>query len=126
MRAPSVTPPVESEDFKARSHSEGNRLRIHMSGTADLRAKDALDAFLCSVDEEAVAVPVNEVVVDLHELAFMNSSCLKALVAWLSSVQERPTQQQYRIRFLRAPSAHWQTRSLGALAAFAAGIVQVE
>jgi hypothetical protein len=56
----------------------------------------------------------------------MNSSCLKALVTWLSNVQRRPATQQYKIRFLQEPAAHWQMRSLGALAAFAPGIVQVE
>jgi hypothetical protein len=118
--------PFDNTEFAAHSEREGSRLNVHLWGNADLRAKEALDALMVSIDQEATSAPVDEVVVNLRELVFMNSSCLKALVTWLSNVQRRPPTQQYKIRFLREPAAHWQVRSLGALAAFAPGIVQVE
>jgi hypothetical protein len=118
--------PIESTEFRATIQPQGNTLQLYMWGNADLRVKDALDDFLTKVDGQAKTGPVDEVVVDLRELLFMNSSCLKALVTWLSAVQRKPQPEQYKIRFLRQPDAHWQVRSLGALAAFAPGIVQVE
>jgi len=118
--------PIENTEFAVNRQRDGSSLRLQMMGNADLRAKQAVDELLVAVDQEATTGLIQEVVVDLRELLFMNSSCLKALVTWLSSVQARPAPQQYRIRFLREPSAHWQVRSLGALAAFAPGIVQVE
>ena len=125
MSAPAVTP-IEDAEFAARSELDGARLRLHLWGNADMRAKGPLDTFLGAVDTRAVADATEEVVVDLRELVFMNSSCLKAMVTWLGKVQERPPTQRYRVRFLKEPAAHWQVRSLHALVAFAPDIVQVE
>jgi len=51
---------------------------------------------------------------------------LKALVTWLSKVQERPIAEQYRVVFLKDPSAHWQARSLHALVTFAPSMIRIE
>jgi len=118
--------PIEDSEFIARGELDGARLRLHLWGNADMRAKDPLDKFLGAVDDRAVADAAEEVVVDLRELVFMNSSCLKAVVTWLGRVQDRPTAQRYRVRFLKEPAAHWQVRSLHALASFAPEIVRVE
>ena len=66
-----------------------------------------------------------EVVADFRELVFMNSSCLKEFVRWIAQVEERP-EEHYRIRFLSAPDAQWQSRSLQALRAFAPNLVTIE
>jgi hypothetical protein len=113
-------------EFEARSEIDGARVTLHLLGNADLLAKDRLAAFLGAADDEAVAAAVPEVVADLRELAFMNSSCLKTLVAWIGKVQDRPAPERYLIRFLKEPAAHWQTRSLDVLATLAPGIVHVE
>ena len=125
MSVPAVTPIVDNE-FMARSELDGARLRLHLWGNADMRAKEPLDRFLAAVDDRAVANATEEVVVDLRELVFMNSSCLKAVVTWLGRIQERATPQRYHVRFLKEPAAHWQVRSLHALVAFAPEIVRVE
>jgi hypothetical protein len=36
--------------------------------------------------------------VDIHELYFINSSCLKALISWIGALNELPVEQRYRIR----------------------------
>jgi hypothetical protein len=125
MSVPAVKP-IEDSEFVARSELDGTRMRLHLWGNADMRAKDPLDKFLGAVDDRAVADAAEEVVVDLRELVFMNSSCLKAVVTWLGRVQDRPSSKRYRVRFLKEPAAHWQVRSLHALAAFAPEIVRVE
>ena len=125
MSVPAVTPIVDNE-FVARSEVDGPRVRLHLWGNADMRAKDHLDRFLAAVDDRAVADATEEVVVDLRELVFMNSSCLKAVVTWLGRIQDRAAPQRYRVKFLKEPAAHWQVRSLHALAAFAPEIVRVE
>jgi hypothetical protein len=121
----SVTP-IASSEFNAGSEREEARLRVSLSGHADVGAKGALDGFVAEVDREASNGPVTEVVVDLRRLAFMNSSCLKTLVTWLNNVRQRPASAQYLVRFLQDRTAYWQERSLAALKAFAPAIVQVE
>jgi hypothetical protein len=113
-------------EFEAHSEIDGERFTLHLEGNADLRAKDRLAEFLGAADDEAVAAAFPEVFADLRALQFMNSSCLKTLVAWIGKVQNRPAPQRYLIRFLREPAALWQTRSLTVLATLAPEIVQLE
>jgi hypothetical protein len=68
---------------------------------------------------------IPEVQIDLRELEFMNSSCFKSFVSWISEVSEL-TSGHYRIRFLSNPSILWQHRSLHALSCFAAELVTIE
>jgi anti-anti-sigma factor len=118
--------PIEGADFNAATERGDARLCVRLCGHADVGAKRALDGFVAEVDRAASADRVEEVVVDLRRLDFMNSSCLKTFVTWLKSVRQRPAAEQYPIRFLRDQNAHWQERSLDALKAFAPGIVTVE
>src|SRR5262245_9803906 len=100
MSVPAVKP-IEDPEFVARGELDGARRRLHLWGKADMRANDPLDKCLGAVDDRALADAAEEVVVDLRELVFMNSSCLKAVVTWLGRVQDRPTAQRYRVRFLK-------------------------
>jgi hypothetical protein len=64
--------------------------------------------------------------VDVRRLEFMNSSCLASFVWWISTVQEQPAEDRYRIVFLSSPTVYWQRRSLGALATLADDIISVQ
>jgi hypothetical protein len=123
--APGIEP-IKDDEFGARGLLEGRRVHLHLWGNADLRVKDRLDTFLRQADKLSVEAAVQEVVVDFLRLDFMNSSCLKALVTWLGKVQERPIAEQYGVVFLKNPAAHWQSRSLHALATFAPSMIRIE
>jgi hypothetical protein len=123
---PLSVPAVQDDEFRAHATLEGKRLELHLWGNADLRVKDKLDGFLAAADTQAMLHELPEVIADLRQLAFMNSSCIKALVTWLSGVQERSPAEQYRIRFLRDPDARWQSRSLQFLVAFAPKLITIE
>ena len=123
---PAAVTRIDVNEFKAASEREDERLCVRLRGHADVAAKPVLDGFVAEVDRQASADWVEEVVVDLRRLDFMNSSCLKTLVTWLNNVRQRPADEQYPIRFLRDQNAYWQERSLDALKAFAPGIVKVE
>ena len=119
-------PPVRDIDFTAEANADGRILAVKLAGNADLNVKAPLDKFLSSVHDEAQRRRVDEVSVDLRRLEFMNSSCLKSFVWWISTVQEQPSNAQYRITFLSSPSMYWQRRSLNALACLAAELVSVQ
>ena len=97
-----------------------------LAGTADLNVKTQLDRFIASVHEEALRVSAEEVMVDLRQLEFMNSSCLKTFVWWITVVQDLAPGTGYRITFLSNPSMYWQRRSLHALACLATNLVSVQ
>ena len=119
-----VIPGIKDAEFEATASTDGKTLVMRLWGNADLRVNGPLGPFLDLVDDEAQRSHMGEVVADFRELVFMNSSCLKEFVRWIAQVDERA--QRYRIRFLSAPDAQWQARSLQALRAFAPNLVTIE
>ena len=100
------------------------RLRLTLAGTADVRAIEPLGRLLPKIYDHSAAGSIDDVTVDVLTLEFMNSSCFKAFVAWITSVQER--EGAYRITFVSNPKFYWQRRSLHALLCFAADLVSLE
>jgi hypothetical protein len=118
--------PVEqAAELRARLTHEEGTLVAKLSGTADLRVTDSVEAILTRVHQKAMELGIPEVKMDLRELEFMNSSCFKSFVSWISEVSDLST-GQYRIRFLSNPRILWQRRSLHALSCFAAELVTIE
>ena len=118
--------PIQAPELEATVTVEDGGLLVSLAGTADLRVTDAVETLLAGVHQRATAGAVREVRVDLRSLEFMNSSCFKSFVTWISQVQDLPEPEQYRIRFLSSPAILWQRRSLNALSCFAAQLVTIE
>jgi hypothetical protein len=117
---------VHDVDFTADAQRHARGLTVVLTGNADLNVKSALDGFISAAHDEARRVRAEEVVVDVRGLEFMNSSCLKSLVWWISNVQDQTPEAQYRIVFLSSPALYWQRRSLNALACLASDLVSVQ
>jgi hypothetical protein len=94
-------------------------------GSAEASSVDQLEQQLAEVHRSAVAGQTRSVVVDLRDLEFASSSCLKAIATWLHLIDQL-AEQRYSVRFRSNPAYSWQRRSLGALAAFAPDIVEIE
>lgn len=119
-------PAVSTADFQANALHDAAGVSVRLTGNADVRVMAPLDAMLRTLSAELERLSVPEVVVDLRNLQFMNSSCFKSFVTWLGQVQELEPEKQYRIRFLSDANKHWQKRSLSALSCFAVDLVKIE
>jgi hypothetical protein len=119
-------PPVTSKIFQATATQEGTVATLKLRGTADASVLPYVDKAVTTMREQARLLDVSEVAVDMRDLEFMNSSCFKCLITWLSDLLEQPADQRYKIRFLSDPSKHWQHRSLRALSCFAVDLVTIE
>lgn len=117
---------VASKAFRATATHEGAVATLKLLGTADANEHAHVQQATTAMREQARALAVTEVAVDMRELEFMNSSCFKCLITWLSDLLEQPVDQRYRIRFLSNPARHWQLRSLRALSCFAVDLVSIE
>ena len=117
---------VQESDFSAEASVQERHMDVALSGTADFMVKGHLDRFLRSLQAEVQRRALTEVSVDVRRLEFMNSSCLASFVWWISTVQEQPAEDRYRIVFLSSPTVYWQRRSLGALATLADDIISVQ
>jgi hypothetical protein len=114
------------DGFVLRPNQVGNDLYLEFSGCADNEAQPVLPGYFKLLHAEAQRSGVTLVVVDIHALYFINSSCFKALVTWIDLLNCMPPSQRYRIRFLKDPKLHWQTRSFDALHRMSMAHVGVE
>jgi len=119
-------PGSASDSFRAAASHEGTTATLALFGNADAHTRDDVQAAVTAMREAARSLQVSEVVVDMRELEFMNSSCFKCLITWLSDLLEQPVELRYRIRFRSDPAKHWQHRSLRALSCFAVELVTIE
>lgn len=97
---------------------------VQFSGNGDADAVQHLSHFLEGLHLEMTMTGKARVGVDLLDLYFMNSSCLKGFVSWVHKVNTEG--QLYRIRFIANARLHWQKRSLATLKRLAPAVVSVE
>jgi len=115
--------PVLMEGFSIKPTLAAKTLVIALRGSADMEARPNLSQFIPRAHAEAERLGVKEVVVDVHELYFINSVCLKSLVVWINLVANSST--HYWLKFLVDPRLHWQDRSILALQRMAPDVVQI-
>lgn len=114
--------PVQQKTFRAEAVLEPGGVAVRFSGTADLNVKPHVDRFLCEVHAEACRIDTSSVSVDMSGLEFINSSCLKAFVTWITTVQEM-AKGRYQISFMFKPARDWQKRSVEALSRLGEDVV---
>ena len=118
-------PDVVQPGFAFRATPGAAGPELHLTGSADARATSELEEFLRRVHAEARRREASEVVVDLSGCRFMNSSCFKAFLGWLTAIADLAPDARYRLRFAWDGSSYWQRRGLAALKAYAADLVQL-
>jgi hypothetical protein len=116
---------ISTPDFAGNARRDGDNLLLSLRGNADYAAVDSVEQLLAKAHAEAVRVGTKEASVDLRELEFMNSSCFKSFVGWITEIQEMPDKDQYKVTFLSNPKMHWQKRSLHSLRCFSVELISV-
>ncbi|HUS67681.1 MAG TPA: hypothetical protein VMZ28_24265 [Kofleriaceae bacterium] len=119
--------PIELPALTASARLADDAIWVTLAGTADAHAQSALAAFLCDLHASATAGKIGAVEIDVRDLIFMSSSCMKPLVTWLASIDAAEDGEgRYSVCFLSNPRLHWQRRSLQALSCFAAELVSIQ
>jgi hypothetical protein len=116
---------INGDILSARAAVDGLIMKLVLGGQADARTKAALDRFLGAVASEAARIGITEVDTDLSAVEFMNSTCIKGFVNWISQMLELPPAQRYRIKFISNPAAQWQRRALKTLAIFGGDLIAI-
>jgi len=117
--------PIVTAAFSFQASLEGTRIRVVLSGSADAEVQPLLPPTFRTLHAEAQRLMVREVLVDVHELFFMSSSCFKAFVSWMDLLNGR-TAPAYQVHFIRHSNLSWQARSLDALRRMALASVVVD
>lgn len=116
-------PRIEEQGFQLAA-IDAESPKVRFSGNGDAEAVPFLDEFLKKLHEELLMKRAIDVRVDLGELYFMNSSCLKAFVSWIHKVNTNG--RPYAIRLLMNARQQWQMRSLATLKRLAPAVVTIE
>jgi anti-anti-sigma factor len=117
---------VKAAHFSTSSALRGGVIVVSVSGNADMVVLEPLKAFLEAVDSEAKRLATSEVVFELADLFFMNSSCLSVLMRMVNGVSTAEAGRRYKLRFRVNPNLRWQKRSLRALSAVAQDVVLID
>lgn len=102
---------------------EGPGAHVSFTGAGETGGVEVLRQFVASVHAAAVAAKMEQVHVDLVDLKFINSSCLKVLVSWVYDVDTNG--RPYQIELIRDTTMHWQKGSLDTLRRLAPEVVSV-
>lgn len=94
---------------------------VKFTGNGDAEAIAPLDRFLKLLHKNLLDEKSTAVHVDLADLYFMNSSCLKAFVSWIYKVNT--SGKPYQIHLQMNPRQPWQRRSLEPLQRLAPAVV---
>lgn len=113
-------------NFQSTPSFEPGRLTVKLEGEGNLDAIDAIRTVLTGAHAEAQRLGVKEVVIDLTELEFLNSSGIKHFVSWLRDASLLPAESSYGIRLISSPLVPWQRRSLNALQCFAPKLLTID
>jgi anti-anti-sigma factor len=116
---------ITRDDFAVAAHCEGRVITASLKGNADHAAVELVEVLLDRIHTDARTLDVNQVVIDLRQLEFMNSSCFRHFIGWIATIQELDQGRRYDVKFLSKPSYHWQRRSLQSLRSFAVDLISV-
>ena len=115
---------IKKAGFSLEPEVFGHHLVVRFTGNGDMSVVHTLDGYLKLVHTEVQRLGLSEAVIDVRELYFMNSSCIKAFVSWIYRVSI--SDSSYRVRFLANTRQHWQANTLGALARMAPTVVSIQ
>jgi hypothetical protein len=100
---------------------------VTMKGVLSMRSpSDTVTPFLRRVHGSAVEAGLKEVLVDLTQLRFMNSSSIRSLVDWVEWIRKEPDGRRYRLVFVTKPDVTWQQTTMAAIRAFGGEHVAVQ
>jgi hypothetical protein len=114
----------QAEKLVGEADHAGGAVVARLVGSASHRDLSAFDHFLAALIADSRELGAGTIVLDLRDVAYMNSSHFKSLVSWLGSIAKAEPRLEVTLR--ANPNHHWQKRSMEALAHLAAGLVTVE
>jgi hypothetical protein len=115
---------ITTPEFTATPRLDAEVFKLELTGNADVAAIAPLTEMLVDLHGEITRVGARQVVVDFTQLEFMNSSCFKSFVTWISAALDSPS--PYKVTFRSNQTMLWQRRSLHALSAFATDLIAIE
>jgi hypothetical protein len=115
---------IEVGDFALLPLIDTSPPTVKVSGNGDAEASVALERFLAQLNDAVVASGGGAVRLDLSDLYFMNSACIRVLASWVHGV--KAAGNLYQVHIHMNPQQPWQRRSLQPIKRLAPLVVRLE
>lgn len=116
--------PMTREGHSVVPRLEDRTLILKLSGTFDMTSAATLQHYLERVQTEARKLALLELVIDVVEVYYLGSSCIKAFITLTVGLQNGTAGMLLRI--MTNPRLDWQDRAFSVLARIAPERVTVE
>jgi anti-anti-sigma regulatory factor len=118
------TQPVKTGSYSLEAVDDATNGRIRLMGTFDMTATPDLSLFLVSIEGEIKRLQWQEVIIDVTEVYYLGSSCIKSFVALIEGVKK--IDRRHQVRVLINPRLDWHERTFAILARLAPTLVTLE
>lgn len=119
--------PVQQAKVSITVDDTPNGVAVVVKGDIDMQDPSTiLDPLFAKVHQGCMAQGIKLVEADLRQLAFLNSSGIKALAKWIMSLAVAPADKRYAIKILHNKQVTWQATSLPTLTFLVPGAVTLE
>jgi hypothetical protein len=115
---------VRGRDFEA-AVSFGEAAELRLTGSSSASVAEPLHDLVNQLHAAICEAALQDVVVDISMLEFMNAGCFNVFVAWLGRINELDPARRYHLRFISNANIRWQRRSLHTLSCFAIDLVHI-
>ncbi len=114
---------VALESFGLEATLGEGKATLRLSGTGDMLAVEPLKRCLNELRVELLERHIQRLEVDMQSLYLLNSSCIKAFVSMVYSIQSAG--HDLRLKFMVDKNLSWQARTIAPLARMAPEVVSV-
>lgn len=118
------TQPITADGYSLETVNTDEQLNIRLKGTFDMTATPDLSLFLVSLESEIKRLKFRDVVIDVVEVYYLGSSCIKSFVALIEAMKKFDFHPQTRV--LVNPRLDWHERTFSILARLAPALVTLE
>lgn len=105
--------PLTREGYSIVPKLDGRRLLVKLSGTFDMTSATTLQSYLEAVQDEARRLKTLELVIDVSEVYYLGSSCIKSFVSLTVGLKHGTAGML--LRLLVNPRLDWQERAFSVL-----------
>jgi hypothetical protein len=118
------TQPIKAGNYSLEASEGNNQGSIRLKGTFDMTATPDLSLFLVSVEGEIKRLRWQDITIDVTEVYYLGSSCIKSFVALIEALKK--VDFHPRARVLINPRLDWHDRTFSILARLAPALVTLE
>jgi len=118
------TQPIKTDSYRLEATLLPEKLNVVLKGTFDMTATPDLALYLVSIEAEVKRLEIREVVIDVVEVYYLGSSCIKSFVTFVEAMKKHGFHPQVRV--LTNPRLDWHERTFSVLARLSPALVTLE